>query len=208
MGSLRHVDMTVVWPLLKFLKFRNSRHEAMRRLGGVPTARRVSATRAYREFSELLRRVGDGNEEIVIERYRKAVARLSRASNSPTRWYDLVRAVRRAGRPDKFLETDLFGLRNREIPRQTGRWGAVSNTALLDTSVLARIGGLGGINGGQRVAISTASVAELLPLADLRGPIFAARRRRYVEILARAAPCVSFDIVAAQQFRVRPGPGD
>ena len=172
----------------------------------MPTAVRVPATQAYREFSELLRRVGDRNDEIVIERYRKPVARVSRASNSPTRWCDLVRAVRRAGRPDKFLEADLFALRGRQVPRETGRWGAVSNTALLDTSVLAKVGDLGGINARQRIALSTAGVAELLAIAEVRGPVFAAKRRRYVEILVLSAPCVSFDAIAAGQFRVRSGP--
>ena len=170
------------------------------------TARTISATQAVREFSELLRRVGDGREEIVIQRYRKPVAHLSPASSSPTRWYDLYRAVRRNGRPDRHLEADLAASRGRESSRSRSRWAAVSKTALLDTSVLVRMRDLGSMDAQQRVCFSSASVAEICSLADLRGGVFAAVRRRYIGVLCQSAPCVSIDALVAGAVTARPDP--
>lgn len=167
-------------------------------------AYRVSATRAVRDFSELLRRSGDGGQEILIERHRKPVARLTPAGLSPVRWIDFVRQVCRQRAPDTGFFADLLSARGRR-PRRPSESALVvprtEGTVLLDSSMLLEVNRQRhALHNLQRVATSSAAIAELVSLVSLHGGVIEAVRRAYIVRLASALPVVSMDQSAALQL--------
>ncbi|MFN2462407.1 MAG: type II toxin-antitoxin system Phd/YefM family antitoxin [Candidatus Dormibacteria bacterium] len=163
-------------------------------------AYRVSATAAVREFSELLRRVGDGGQEVIIERHRKPVARLSTAGFSPVRWIDFTRQVRRARQPDSNFFGDLAASRG-EPPAALGSrtWASeMQGTLLLDSSLLLMAGWRGFTPAlAQRVATTVPAIAELKALTLTRGDLIGRVRSAYIERVVRALPVLSLTAEAA-----------
>jgi predicted nucleic acid-binding protein/antitoxin (DNA-binding transcriptional repressor) of toxin-antitoxin stability system len=173
-------------------------------------AYRVSATRAAREFSELLRRTGDGGQEVLIERYRKPVARLLPAGLSPVRWIDLVRQARRWNAPDTGFFPDLLiarGGRGRrpsaEPSGQAVGAAPIAGTVLLDTPLLLELNRQRfALPNLQRIATTSAAIAELASLAGRRGEGIRLGRLAYVRRVANTLPVVSLDHSAALEMHL------
>lgn len=179
-------------------------------------AYRVSATQAVREFSELLRRTGAGGQEVLIERYRKPVARLLPAGLSPVRWIDLVRQAGRWGAPDTGFYSDLLiarggsGRRPSANPNERPVTVApTKGTVLLDTPLLLDlVRQRFALPYTQRVATTSAAIAELASLAGRGGEVIRLGRVAYVRRVVVALPVVSIDHSAALEMHQASSPGD
>lgn len=162
-------------------------------------AYRVSATRAVREFSELLHRTGDDWEEVLIERHSKPVVRMSPAGWSPVRWIDFTRQMRRNRSADSGFAADLLVTRGRKMPRPgvSGRL-LEPGTVLLDSFLLVDAKrSYQFLPNLQRVATTSAAIAELTSLLFTRGEYIGGVRLEYLRRLAAALPVVSLDQTAA-----------
>ena len=156
---------------------------------------RVSATDAVRQFSELVRRVGDGGQEIVIERHRKPVVRISQVGFSPVRWCDFDRHVRRTRQPDSNFMTDLVRSRG-QARRRTGPESEAlpltGGTVLLDSTLLVGVFvHRHPVQRLQRVATTAAAMAELAHVAESRGDSIAEVRLLFLRRVAAALPVLS-----------------
>lgn len=80
-------------------------------------AKRITATAAAREFSDVLDRVEHGGDEFVIERHGRAVATIGPVIPARrARWSDLLAVLDALPRPDGAFSRDLEKLR-RDQPR-------------------------------------------------------------------------------------------
>jgi prevent-host-death family protein len=161
---------------------------------------RVSATHAVRQFSELLRRSGDGGQEILIERNNKPVARLSPAGLSPVTWSDVDRQLRRIRSPDTRFFDDLLAARGsqRAAPTRVAPRPYSEGTLLLDAPFLVQVRlHLHRFERRQRVATTAAAIAELTAVAGSRGAHIELGRREHIARVAAALPVLSLNHLAA-----------
>ncbi|GAC1581860.1 MAG: hypothetical protein NVS3B24_19090 [Candidatus Dormibacteria bacterium] len=174
--------------------------------GGDLATYRVSATVAVRQFSELVRRVGDGGQEVVIERHRKPVVRISQVGFSPVRWADFCRQVRRTRQPDPGFVRDLLKWRAASAAKsvQTAPFPLTPGTVLLDsTLLLGAFTNSHALERAQRVSTTAAAVAELAHIAGARGPYIAELRMLFLRRIAAALPVISL----TQEASLLPGTG-
>ena len=79
--------------------------------------RRITATAAAREFSDVLDRVEHGGDEFVVERHGRAVATIAPVTPARrARWGELLAVLDALPRPETAFVRDLEELR-REQPR-------------------------------------------------------------------------------------------
>lgn len=80
-------------------------------------AKRITATAAAREFSDVLDRVEHAGDEFVVERHGRAVATIAPVSPARrARWGEVLAVLDALPRPDAALARDLKKLR-RDQPR-------------------------------------------------------------------------------------------
>ena len=162
--------------------------------GSVLATYRVSATAAVRQFSELVRRVGDGGQEVVIERHRKPVVRISQVGFSPVRWADFARHVRRVRQPDSGFLDDVLGSRgyHRGVADSGAPVPLTSGTVLLDSTLLLGVYRYAhALERAQRVATTAAAMAELAHVARMRGEFISEVRMTFLRRVAVALPVLS-----------------
>jgi len=155
---------------------------------------RVSATAAVRQFSELVRRVGDGGQEVVIERHRKPVVRISQVGFSPVRWADFARHVRRTRQPDSgFLDDVLRSRGYRPVGADPGTsLPLTGGTVLLDSTLLLGVfRHAHALQRTQRVATTAAAMAELAHVGRARGEFISEVRMTFLRRVAVALPVLS-----------------
>jgi antitoxin (DNA-binding transcriptional repressor) of toxin-antitoxin stability system len=147
-----------------------------------------------REFSELIRRVADGGQEVVIERHKKPVARISQVGFSPVRWVDYCRQIRRERQPDANFLGDLLlsrGARSAQ-PGADVQISMLAGTALLDSDLLLGVYRFPfALENRQRVATTAAAMAELAQVAGSRGEFIAGVRMSFLRRIAAALPVLS-----------------
>lgn len=90
--------------------------------------KRITATTASREFSDILDRVEHSGEEFVVERRGRAVARLVPTASTPKRITigDFVRSIESVPKPDESFIADIADIHRRQPRLPKNPWPSSS----------------------------------------------------------------------------------
>jgi prevent-host-death family protein len=86
--------------------------------------KRITATTASRDFSDILDRVEHAGEEFVVERHGRAVARLGPTASTPKRITigEFVRSIESVPKPDESFIADVAEIRRRQPRLPKNPW--------------------------------------------------------------------------------------